>query len=356
MEKNVKVLGALASLLVIQSHGMQQESIVQHLEKLAKCYDRGVGLGKNFACQLTGYKDLTEENNECMGMYTRTLNELKNSTAGKELNGEWQKSLMSYVHVFSNGFIEAIGQSRFERLVADCEIICSSKKVLAAKIIMNYKIIIYKIFYNAMLSLGSIKSLAHLDYVEKSYAEEELSSNRNKMTQLLGYYFEFGQRYAKGLMPALLDVENTGRRNETKPLRLEFDNTCATLMDNLISSAFPSKKYVEAWVCLHAFSKGVMSALEIADLDNHFEYIDKEQAKKPSTKTRVQARESYKAKLTMFARFADPKKERKQLACTEKEFRQNVIFADNPMGMNEAPDILDEYLDKMQAVLDNGKR
>ena len=148
-----------------------------------------------------------------------------------------------------------------------------------------------------VLSLISVKVDSDLEEIIKSYQAKEFAL-------LLGYYYDFGQRYGREFMPLLLTI-GKNFKDLAMPFKSEYRNSCEKMMNAMSSSPATSKKYLEGWMCFHAFSKGVLAGMNIPDIEKHLKTLITHQKNTSSTIKNVQGNLLYSAQLKLFADFAD---------------------------------------------------
>lgn len=261
------LIGIGAVWLTMTFYAMESPSQeAMHLEKIAHFHNQGEVVATLYEKAIFSKADVPDDHYVFMRKHTEILDEIKREleASEQELN---EQTLIDYVHFYCRSFENKIDQTRLSQLLSSCRRDRAKCISGADKIYIDHKMQTCEQFYALILKLALVRTRLGLEAIIRSHEERGISQ-RDTLAHLLGYYFEFGKVYAKDFMPTLLIVSRDTFR--TKRIKAEFARTCEKMFDDLDAYPNASKRYLWAWMCLHAFGSGIIDAFTITNLKKHF--------------------------------------------------------------------------------------
>ncbi len=238
------------------------QQTIQQDKKLLYFYDRGVEVASQIEAQLV--PDAGEA-------------EFDHSVALKEILAEIsetnEKNASAYARIYAIACIDTMANSGTRGLLFAYASNAGTLKK-AQKIRAEWNIQRYQGFLDAVRRLKSVTSLYELRHFIHESIQRDFECNQSKLFNLLGYYFEFGRKYGSEYILRLLTGAPIDRIGTVNELKDEYRISCGMMFRILDSHPLDSPICREAWACVHAFSKGVLQGMKIADVQKHLNEIE----------------------------------------------------------------------------------
>ena len=196
------------------------QQTIQQDKKLEYFYDRGVEVVRQIEAQLV--PDAGEA-------------EFDHSVALKEILAEVsetnEKNASAYARIYAIACLDTMANSGTRGLLfAYARNAGTLKK--GQKIRAEWNIQRYQGFLDAVRCLKSVISLYELRHCIHESIQKDFEYNQSKLFNLLGYYFEFGQKYGRGYILRLLTgspIDQIGTVNELKD---EYRISCGMMFQH----------------------------------------------------------------------------------------------------------------------------
>lgn len=266
------LMGIVLCLSDVQIFGMDcDKEIAERAEKLVYFAQRGEEVASQFEIELQSGGEESELAHEFD--HTEVLKEILAVLKKKTKIPSSYDDGLAYLKCYVDSFITTIPESRFDDLLTRC-VRKSSLLKNPLRIRAEWRMKRYKNFATALYGLSSDASVCKLRDVTRDKIQKDRACELTKLSSLLAYYFEFGQKYAREYLSSLLTGMAPERTDAVLKTREEYKISCGLLFRILKSLSPREPAQLEAWACMNALSKGVLDVIQFTSLEEHLKDIE----------------------------------------------------------------------------------
>ena len=193
----------------------------------------------------------------------------------RRANGKMQENSngLFYARIYAAAFNSCMQPGRLSGLL-HYQVSKGGAQIGSRKIQILMRAAHYQSCLGAMVRLASVKSDAEFGDVVRA-----LRTNYNEFCELLKYYYQFGERFGTTYMPTLLSSVPLEGLEAIRAIKKEFVQSFSLQCEAMLSfDSVTEAAYRENWAYIHAFSKGVLSAMKITDLEAHLASVEQSAA------------------------------------------------------------------------------